>query len=201
MAEESLLSQTENVDASVDQEAVSDVASQEVAGESVATVDEGVNKGEGEAEAGAPETYADFSLPEGYSVEDTMLIDYQSYAQDNNLSQEAAQAGVDLVVKMKTEEAEGYVREQQTWVESIKADTELGGDKFDASLATAFKARDKYASPELIDLLNTSGLGNHPEVFRLFHNVGKSLSEDQLVTGSAGNQAQSHEKVLYPNMN
>ncbi len=199
MAEESLLSQTENVDASVDQEAVSAVASQEVAEESVATVDEGVNTGE--AEAGAPETYTDFSLPDGYSVDEAMLNDYQSYAQDNNLSQEAAQAGVDLVVKMKTEEAEGYVREQQTWVESIKADTELGGDKFDASLATAFKARDKYASPELIDLLNTSGLGNHPEVFRLFHNVGKSLSEDQLVTGSAGNQAQSHEKVLYPNMN
>lgn len=199
MAEESLLSQTENVDASVDQEAVSAVASQEVAEESVATVDEGVNTGE--AEAGAPETYTDFSLPDGYSVDEAMLNDYQSYAQDNNLSQEAAQAGVDLVVKMKTEEAESYVRQQQTWVESIKADSDLGGDKFDASLATAFKARDKYASPELIDLLNTSGLGNHPEVFRLFHNVGKSLSEDQLVTGSAGNQAQSHEKVLYPNMN
>jgi len=201
MAEETLLSQNENVDASSNQETVSAEASQEeVATESVAPeAEDGVN--EVKAEAGAPETYTDFSLPDGYSVDEGMLNDYQGYAKDNNLSQEAAQAGIDLVVKMKTEEAEGYIRQQQTWVDSIKVDKDFGGDKFEASVAVAHKARDKYASPELIDLLDSSGLGNHPEVFRLFHNVGKSLSEDSLVTGSAGNQAQSHEKVLYPDMN
>lgn len=45
---------------------------------------------------------------------------------------------------------------------------------------------DKFGSPELKQYLNETGLGNHPELVRIFANIGKAMSEDGLVTGNSG---------------
>jgi hypothetical protein len=47
-----------------------------------------------------------------------------------------------------------------------------------------------------MEYLNTTGLGNHPDLVKTFVKIGKAMSEDGMVDGS--NQGQlSAAKVLY----
>ena len=68
------------------------------------------------------------------------------------------------------------------------------------NLAIARKAID-LGPPELKELLNSSGLGNHPEVVKLAYKVGKAISEDRFVTGSPKGPSNDPAKKLFPNMN
>lgn len=81
-------------------------------------------------------------------------------------------------VRVQQEAALAQVNE---WSAQSKADKEFGGDRFDANLAIAKKSMLAFASPALVELLNTTGLGNHPEVIRMFYKSGLAISEDQMV--------------------
>jgi hypothetical protein len=73
---------------------------------------------------------------------------------------------------MRQRDAETIVATRAEWIDETKADKEIGGDKLDATLATAKRALDAYGSPQFIEMLNQSGLGNHPEVVRFCAKVG-----------------------------
>ena len=61
---------------------------------------------------------------------------------------------------------------------------------------------DAFATPEFRQLLEQTGMGNHPEVIRTFYRAGKAISEDGLVSGSAP-KAPRDARSLFPasNMN
>ena len=86
------------------------------------------------------------------------------------------------------------------WAQQSRADAEFGGEKLDENLAVAKKAVEALASPELKTLLEQSGLGNHPEIIRLFYRAGRSLSQDSFVGGKPA-QGQSDARRLYANSN
>lgn len=139
--------------------------------------------------AGAPETYEDFTLPEGVVLDDTTAGELKTLAKDLNLTQEQAQKVADLGAALSQRWAAGF-QEQLTsaseeWATVTKADKEIGGEKLTGSLAGAKAALDKFGTPELRELLQTSRLGNHPEVVRLLARVGQAISDDNsVVTGA-----------------
>jgi hypothetical protein len=45
-------------------------------------------------------------------------------------------------------------------------------------VADALKARERFSTPALRQLLNETGFGNHPEVIKFFAKVGKAMRED-----------------------
>ena len=88
------------------------------------------------------------------------------------------------------------------WLDQAKADPEFGGDKLAENLAVAKKALDAFGSPELVKMLNESGLGNHPEIVRAFYRAGQKISSGSFVPSGAGApQTRDAAKTLYPNMN
>lgn len=160
---------------------------------------------------GAPEKYADFKLPDGVKLEATELTDLQTYAKANGFTQVQAQAVLDRTLKTRTDAETSVVQKQQEavkqlstdWKAATQADAEIGGDKLTATLATAVKARDAYGSPELIKILNDSGMGNHPEVVRFFAKVGAAMSEDKHVQSGksvAANTDEARAARMYPSM-
>lgn len=171
---------------------------------------EAAKGGEGEDAPGAPEAYADFTMPEGFALEGEMLETLTATAKELNLPQEAAQKLVDLGVKQAqslmgrmSQTPVPFVQQWSAeWVGQVQADAEIGGDNLKPSLATASQALEAFGSPGLTQLLNTTGLGNHPEVIRLMVNVGKAISEDRLVTrnGSESGGNKTPAKTLYPDM-
>jgi len=77
---------------------------------------------------------------------------------------------------------------KKDWLDQFKA-SELGGAKADATLHTASKALDALGFTEgtpFRDLLNVSGLGNHPDMITTFFRLGSLLSEEDTFANPGG---------------
>lgn len=148
-----------------------------------------------------PESY-ELKMPDGVQLDSAAAEEFTAIAKELKLDQAAAQKLADIGAKMATRQAEAHAQLVETWTEQVKADKEIGGDKLDENLGIARKAIDTFGSPELKALLNSTGMGNHPEVVKLAFKVGKAISEDRFVTGSPkGNASNDPAKKLFPNMN
>jgi hypothetical protein len=146
-----------------------------------------------EAAPGAPEAYTDFTVPEGVELDTEVTGDLKTLAKELNLPQETAQKIADLGVKLASKHVEAQAammtKARTEWAEQSRADAEIGGANLDASVASARKALDFVGSKALTELLEDSGLGNHPEFIRAFAKFGKAISEDKIVTGNGNPNA------------
>lgn len=150
---------------------------------------------------GAPESY-EFTAPEGQQFDSGVIETFSSVAKELNLPQDKAQMVLDKMAPVIAQrQAEQIAAAHAQWAEQTKADKELGGDRLPETLAVAKKALETTGTPELRQLLDQSGFGNHPAVIRHFYQVGKAISQDGIVnsgdgitSGSAGRPAAD---VLY----
>mgnify|MGYP000382452199 FL=1 len=69
--------------------------------------------------------------------------------------------------------------QQAAWEKASREDPEFGGEKFEANMTIVAAGRDKVASPELTEIVNILGLGNHPEILRMYYRAGKLSQEDR----------------------
>ena len=170
--------------------------------------------GEGDGEdtaTGAPDEYV-FTPPDGVEIDEAQLEAFGEYAHDLGLSQDQFQKLIDFEMgraqQAQSQMAEAYTERVSGWAEATKADKELGGEALDEHLGLAKRAMDAFASPELAKLIDTPstenpdglGLGNHPEVIRLFYRVGKAISESDLVTGDSKVEGPASLQKMYPTM-
>jgi hypothetical protein len=143
---------------------------------------------DGAAAQGAPDAY-DFKVPEGFEIDSEVLEQFTGIAKQLGLTQEQAQGVVDLQTKLiekgeatRQEALQNALDEQASrWADEIKNDPELGGAKFEETTRVALRAVQAFATDDLRLLLNESGIGNHPEMVRLFHAIGLAISEDKVV--------------------
>lgn len=83
------------------------------------------------------------------------------------------------------------------WETQLKADKEVGGDKFKESVATALKTLDTWGSPELQKQLDQAGVGNHPDLIRLLVRAGAAMQDAKVLTTNAGGARKSFADALY----
>lgn len=148
--------------------------------------------------------YADLKveLADGLPIDEAGLAALKEFAAKSSLAPEAVQGFLDLYAGQVQAQYEAHAAEVAAWAEAVKTDPEIGGDKLNASLATAHKARDAFGTPELVEVLDAYGLGNHPAVVKFFVNAGRAISEDVLVQGSSGAApTRNAAQVLFPSMN
>ena len=150
---------------------------------------------EAKTDATAP---IELTLPEGMNVDQGLLDEFKAITNDAKLTQsERAQKSLDLAVKLQQSQIDAHHARVNEWAESVKTDKEIGGDKLPETLALARKAID-LGPPELKELLNSSGLGNHPAVVKWAHAIGKTLSEDRFVKGQPPQPVGDRASRLYP---
>ena len=147
-----------------------------------------------------PESY-EFKMPDGVELDSAAADEFTAIAKELKLDQAAAQKVADVGAKMAQRQADAHAKLVETWVEQIKTDKDIGGDKLNENLAVARKALDTFGTPELRDVLNSTGLGNHPEVIRAFYKAGKAISEDRFVKGSPPGPETDMAKRMFPTMN
>jgi len=165
---------------------------------------------DGDADAGAegsdvvPDTYADFAMPEGMQIDEAALTEAIPVFKELGLTQAQSQQIIDLQAKLVQAGSEKQVNDfnqlMTDWRTQTENDSEIGGDSFPENVKVAQAAISQYGTPELKQLLEEQGVGNHPEVVRFMVRVGKTLKED--VPGSPGaatSQAKSRVDLLYPN--
>lgn len=152
---------------------------------------------------GAPESYADFKLPEGVEQNEAMLTEFRGLAKELNLSQEQAQKLVDLQAKMTKGHADATQAQWKETVDNWKKETlQSLGANYKEELAFAAKSRDRFASPELRQLLDETGLSNHKAVLSMFIQLGKTISEDSFVdrNGAGVTREKTAAEIWYPTM-
>jgi len=152
----------------------------------------------------APDTYADFTLPEGVTVDASVLSEATPLFKELGLTQDQAQKLVDFQAKQvqasSQSQTDSFNQLMNDWQTQSKNDKEFGGDKFEENVGIARSAIDSFGTPELKQLLEEHGVGNHPEVIRFMIKVGKTVRED--VPGGntvPTSKAQDRVSLLYPN--
>jgi hypothetical protein len=154
-----------------------------------------------EQKPAVPEKY-DLKLPEGSSLDASYVEKVASYAKEQKLSNEQAQAVLErenTAVATYVESQKDQLKKQtETWVESLRGDKELGGEAFKENVELAKRVVHRFGSEEFRKTLSETGLGNHPELVRVFARIGKEMAEDKLVhPGSQSGGKKSLESIFY----
>lgn len=158
-----------------------------------------------------PEAY-ELTAPEGLTIDADLLAEATPIFKEAGLSNDQAQAILPAAKSLmeKTQQAtvqsliDGGNQQRKAWLDAAKADEQIGGNKWDASLASSAKALDALGHPEGSDFrkaLNETGFGNHPEMIRIFARLGEMVGEDgDFVRPDAGAKVNEPAwKRLYPN--
>ena len=135
---------------------------------------------------GAPESY-EFQSPEGSGLEtDSSVVQaFSESAKKLDLTQEQAQSVLDEVAPALKQQNDGYIENLRSeWVNSVKSDPEIGGDKLQENLGRAIRVLDAYGTPELKSLLGETGLGDNPEIIRFLVRTHQDIGEDRFLTGA-----------------
>lgn len=158
-------------------------------------------------QADTPKAQADgarysFTAPEGVTYDAQVLDAYTKSAEKLNLPQDAAQK---LLNDVYGTLAQQTTQQRSQWADEVRSDPVLGGAQLDANIAVARKAIEAFGSPELVELLNVTGLGNNKHVISAFFRAGQAISTDRFVAGGSTtgkSQARGSSDIaraLYPN--
>lgn len=149
------------------------------------------------------EAYADFTMPEGMTLNAEQIAQASPLFKELGLNQEQAQKLVDFqaaqVQAGQQGQMDAFNQQKTDWLDQARKDPEMGGDKFDENVGLAKEAMSKFGDKGLTTLLNDFGVGNHPEMIRFMAKVGRLTKED--VPDDQGNpasQPKDHVSILYP---
>lgn len=151
----------------------------------------------------ASPTKVELKLQEGSKVSEATLKEIEALATAKGLSQEAAQTLLEreneILVKQETHQAEFIKAKRNEWLEASKSDVELGGEHFAANAEYATQAAERWGGQPFQTLLNETGFGNHPVVFKFLSGIGKAMQSDSFSKGTAASHSKkSVAEVFYP---
>lgn len=154
----------------------------------------------------APESYTDFTFPEGTEVNADAVAEASTLFKEMDLSQAQAQKLVDLQSKMQQSEMgktqEAWVKMTEDWKKESKIDKEFGGALLNESLTKMKLAINAFGNDKFKEMLEITGVGNHPEMLRFLVNTGKIVSDDAILSGSNESGASKDAaKIMFPKMN
>lgn len=208
--------QQEGTEDAGQQEGKGDAGQEEGSTEEKSAAEEEGGKKEGEEQQGAPDSYEDFTLPEGFELKGERLEKFQEFAKAKNWSQETAQEMVDFYIdqqKSVQAEMENRIAERaKEDIETIKKMKAMnGGDGFEANvgkavsgIAIAQKAINGIFGDDAIDLrdhLEATGIGNDPALLQMAYAYQSAVSEDGFVSGApgtGGSEKPDRVSVMYP---
>lgn len=149
---------------------------------------------EGDKPPVVPEKY-ELKLPDDSPLDPVRVEKIAAFAKEHKLSQEAATAILQSEHEAAASVIEGQKKQHKVeaaaWLEQTMADPEVGGEKGKEKIELASRVVTRFGSPELIQTLDTTGLGNHKELVRMLYRIGSAMREDQLVLPKSAGGAEA----------
>lgn len=153
----------------------------------------------------------ELKFPDGVKPDAKVVGEFTKLFTDEKVSNETAQKIIDKFLDVsKATNAEAQKAQQaqleqtvENWKADARKDKEIGGAKFDESVALAKKGLAKFGTDELAKALKETGFASHKEFIRLFSKVGRALFEDSVKGSSGGGAAGETKDPLkdrYPTM-
>ena len=161
-------------------------------------------KDEEKDERVVPETY-ELKLPEDSLLDPSKLEDISSFAKENKLTAEEAQALVDRESKQAGEGKDAneklLVDLRSDWEKESKADKTIGGDNYTKTVELSARVQDTFGSEAFGQMLKDTGFDKHPEWLRFASKIGSVMADDQFVRAGAkgGSEEKSFASTFYKN--
>lgn len=162
-------------------------------------------KQEAKKEETKAESSLELKLPEGSILDAGAVERIAAYAKERGLTNDQAQE----LLNRESENVANYAKAQEDhvkaqvdgWKAAVEKDKELGGDAYSKNVELAKRVVTKYGSEDFLKTLNDTGLGNHPELVRVFFRIGRAMGEDKLVVpnAQASQPRRPIEDVFYGN--
>lgn len=148
---------------------------------------------------GRPETAEGYELPlpEGDNGEFAKAT--SAWMHEAGLSKSQAQALAGKWNEYQAAQAEqGHQQLEQQNTQNLASIRKEWGNNFDANAAVVGQAMTRFATPEVRQLINDSGMGNNPGLVSMFLKIGQSLSEAKAVNGTQADASpKSTAEVFY----
>lgn len=138
------------------------------------------------------------ALPDGMEIDATAKAAFDPVAKEIGLDQTEYTAVAKVFATIKANELAQFVDTVKSWEAAGKADPEIGGAKYDETVANARLALKEFGTEKLREALFYSGYGNHLELLRCFSSVGEALKSGQGVRRKSGSDGRSLAERLYP---
>lgn len=149
-------------------------------------------------------------VPEGLKVEEKTLTELKGILADAKMTpSERGEKLLAMHAATLKEAAEQpyklWTETQAKWVETVKADPEIGGANFEPMKSSVAKMIDSVGGKEAAEIrkaLDFTGAGNEPSIIRLLARAAKAINEGGPIAGKPADTAAAQEKALasmYPN--
>lgn len=143
--------------------------------------------------------YGNLSFPQDFSAPQETQTAFKELLKQLNIPLESAQQLVDFetdIHRRSHEEQEENKRQiVERWAEESK---KMFGANCAEEISFALRAADTFGGAELRELLQETGLGNHPVILRTLSAVGKAISEDVCLGGKPAAPAdKTFSQALY----
>ena len=202
-------------------------ATTEVTADQAETNESQANSEAGESQEAPKQEAQGFALevPEGFDMDESATKEFSDFAKELGVDQEKAQKMLNRHIESLNESlgrSEKVLKEtHESWAAESRNDKEFGGTNLAENITNARKVMNSFSNPatdsdgkpilyqdgamkgqqmtSIEVLLGQTGMGNHPEMIRLFHRIGKSMSEDTFVKGDMRpmEKKKSHADVMY----
>ena len=132
--------------------------------------------------------YFDRNIAEGFSIDDKTIESMSPVFKELNLSQENAQKLIDAYAPLLKQQMEQSSKKSiDTYNEIIsewgKETRAFLGDESAKKMAAASRTMKAFGTPELMKMLDETGVGNHKSLVEFFITVGEKIGEDSFVEG------------------
>ena len=202
-------------------------ATTEVTADQAETQESQANSEAGESQEAPKQEAEGFALdvPEGYTMDESATKEFSDFAKELGVDQDKAQKMLNRHVESLNEalgRSEKTLKEtHDSWAAESRNDKEFGGTVLAENIVNARRVMNSFSNPakdsdgkpilyeegamkgqqmtEIEVLLGQTGMGNHPEMIRIFHRIGKSMSEDTFVKGDMKpmEKKKSHADIMY----
>lgn len=162
-----------------------------------------------------PEKY-ELAAPEGFQIDAELQATAEPVFRELGLTNDQANKLMPLVPafaeRLVQQQTDAHRAMTADWAKEAKADKEIGGANWSATEGLVAKALDRFAGPAVTkdasgaevrngfrDLLDSTGLGNHPAMIRMFRDIGRELGDGgSFARSDAGAPVKkTREEVLY----
>lgn len=149
-------------------------------------------------------TFKDLTLAEGFEMSEEIQTKFMETFSDETLSpKDRAQRLLDMHTELQQAEAQrmanGWTQKVSEWVEEIKADPNIGGEKLEATLGGIKRFLGTYERHEaLFAALDETHFGSNPEIVRFMHWVSTRLNEGKPAEASTQAKGEAGASLLFP---
>jgi len=135
----------------------------------------------------------ELAVPTDCKVAKERVDEIVAYAREQGLSPDVAQRMLEnehkAVVGLMEKAQQELSSLRQQWVDGLKNDKAWGGDNYARTVALATRTFNKYATPELKELLNKTGYGDQKDLVITFARIGADMADDTLINSRSSGGA------------